>query len=261
MSSGSEGCNCVDQTSVLASIENGVCTTATGEPGVYLKFGGCVPYSYGSNACLQHDQLHDPICQEDLSTTTVPPYCFLSWCYVDAASCRKNSEDVIFKSEYFPAQYDIFYSYSTCNSTDYFWQQHLESFANKVSVIGGSNISAIIPEYQYPVLNKQLPDGTVLNHQYERGDEYFDDSIPFGGIYIDYINSIVALSNGDIQNVTFTHTSKASLKQYPASSFTAAVQDVGHGLMDMAVGPFWITGQRLKMTTFTVPLGEYSCVA
>ena len=57
--------------------------------------------------------------------------------------------------------------------------------------------------------------------------------------------------------MTYTHTSKASLKMYPTSSFTAAVQDVENGLVDMALGPFWITGQRLKMTTFTVPLGEF----
>ncbi len=257
MSSGSEGCNCIDQTSVLASLKNRDCTTATGKPGIYLKLGGsCVPYDYGSNACLQHDLLHDPVCQGDLSTAVIPPYCFQPWCYVDATSCRKNSEEDIFKSEYFLDQHDIFWSYSTCNSTDNFWQQYLESSASNVSVIGGTNITAIIPDYQYPTLNKRLRNGTVLNHQYERGDEYFDDSIPFGGIYIDYMNELVKISNGDIQNVTFTHTSKASLKRYPASSFTAAVQDVENGLMDMAVGPFWITGQRLKMTTYTVPLGE-----
>ncbi len=260
MSSGNEGCNCIDQTSVLASLENRHCTTATGEPGIYLQLGGsCVSYEFGSNACLQHDLLLNPICQGDLSTTTVPSYCFQSWCYVDATSCRKNSEEDIIKSSYFSDQPDIFWSYSTCNTTDYesyFWQEYLESSAKNVSLIGGIDLTAIIPDYLYPSLNKQLPDGTVLNHHYEQGDEYFDDSIPFGGIYIDYMKELAALSNGDIQNVTFTHTSKASLKRYPASSFSAAVRDVGNGLMDMAVGPFWITGQRLKMTTFTVPLGE-----
>jgi len=106
------------------------------------------------------------------------------------------------------------------------------------------------------MMRKELPDGTFM---YKRADDsdntyYFDDTIPFGGVYVDYMNSIVQLSNGDIQNMTYTHTSRASMKQYPSSSFTAAVQDVENGLVDMAVGPFWITGQRLKMTTFTVPL-------
>jgi len=257
MSTGNEGCNCINQTSVLASIQNRDCTTATGEPGVYLNLGGsCVAHDYGSSACLQHDFIHDPNCQTDASTTAVPPYCFQTWCYVDANSCRKNSEEDIYKTEYFSPSNDIFYSYATCNSTDYFWQQQQQLGSSNVSVIGGINITAAIPDYQYPTLNKRLPDGTVLNHQYEQGDEYFDDSVQFGGIYIEYINSVVKISNGDIQNVTFTHTSKASLKRFPASSYTAAVRDVQNGLVDMAVGPLWITGQRLKMTTFTVPLGE-----
>jgi hypothetical protein len=32
------------------------------------------------------------------------------------------------------------------------------------------------------------------------------------------------------------------------------VQDVKNGLVDMSVGPFWITAERLKMVSFTVPL-------
>ena len=238
MSTGNEGCNCINQTSVLASLQNRGCTTATGQPGVYLTLGGsCVAYDYGSSACLQHDFIHDPICQTDASTTAVPPYCFQTWCYVDASTCKTNSEEYIYKSEYFSPSNDIFYSYSTCNSTDHFWQQQLGSSATNVSVIGGINIAAAVPASPDPMLYKQLPDGT-------RTDVYFDDSVPFGGIYIDYINELVKISNGDIQNVTSTHISKGSLKRYPASSFTAAVQDVENGLVDMAVGPFWITGQR-----------------
>jgi len=32
------------------------------------------------------------------------------------------------------------------------------------------------------------------------------------------------------------------------------VQDIEDGLVDMAVGPFWITGQRLKIASFTLPI-------
>ena len=257
MSSGNEGCSCINQTSLLASLDNRDCITPNGLSGVYLTLGGsCVAYEYGSNACLQHDLIHDPICQGDPSTTVVPPWCMQAFCFVDASSCRKNSEEDIYKSDYFP-QHDIFYSYSTCNSTDYFWQQHVGSSATNASVAGGVNISAAVPVLYNPVLMKYLPDGTLVRRQTDADDAYyFDDRVPFGGIYIDYVNSIVKLSNGDIQNVTFTHTSRASLKRYPRSRFTAAVRDVQNGLVDMAVGPFWITGERLKMTSFTVPLGE-----
>ena len=258
MSTGNEGCSCINVTSVLASLDNQHCTTANGLPGVTLALGGsCVPYEYGSNICLRHDLIHDPTCQgDDLSSTVVvPPWCFQSFCYVDGNSCKKNSEENVFKSSYFPQRDNpIFYSYTTCNSTDSFW---IDYFTANVSVAGGINISAAVPRLDNPMLLKQLPDGTLVGTQTDVDDMYyFDDSISFGGIYIDYVNSIVQLSKGDIQNVTYTHTSRASLKQHPTSSFTAAVQDVGRGLVDMAAGPFWVTGQRLRMTSFTIPLGE-----
>ena len=256
MYSGSDGCKCINQTSILASLQNRDCITSAGRPGVDLTIeGSCVPYDYGSSNCLQHDYLHDSRCQGDPSVAEIPNWCFQSWCYVDANSCKKNSDEDIYRSDYFQSLQSLFYSYSTCNSTDYFWQLELES-TNNVLGVEGISITAIVPDYQYPMLNKKLPNGTTI---YERLNDdahyYFDDTIPFGGLYIDYINSLTDMSNGYIQNVTYTHTSRANLKRYPEESYTAAVQDVKNGLADMAVGPFWITAKRLKMTTFTVPLG------
>ena len=258
MSTGNEGCSCINTTSVLASLEDRKCTTASGLPGVYRLGGSCIAYDFGSSACLRHDLIHDPICQiDDLSSAVVvPEWCFQSWCYVDGNSCKKNSEEDVFKSDSFP-QLDIYYSYTTCNSTDSFWLDYVDSSLTNASVAGGVNISAVVPSLDNPVLHKELPDGTLVSYFNDVDDMYyFDDSIPFGGIYIDYVNSIVQLSKGDIQNVTYTHTSRASLKRYPMSSYTAAVQDVERGLVDMAAGPFWITGQRLRMTSYTIPLGK-----
>ena len=61
------------------------------------------------------------------------------------------------------------------------------------------------------------------------------------------------ISNGDIQSMNFTHRSRVSGIVHPASSFTAAVQDIEDGLVDMAVGPFWVTSQRLQMASFSLP--------
>jgi len=61
-------------------------------------------------------------------------------------------------------------------------------------------------------------------------------------------------SNGDIKQVNNTHVSKSSYLMHPTSSFTAAVQDISDGLVDLSVGPFWVTPQRLKMSAFTIPI-------
>ena len=41
---------------------------------------------------------------------------------------------------------------------------------------------------------------------------------------------------------------------HPTSAYTAACQDLQDGIVDMSVGNFWVTAQRLKMTSFTLPL-------
>ena len=86
------------------------------------------------------------------------------------------------------------------------------------------------------------------------GEEYYNNSIPFEGVFINYADSIKENSGGDIADIKYTHRSRISGELHPTSSYTAAVQDVKDGIVDMSVGNFWITAERLKMTTFTVPL-------
>jgi len=72
---------------------------------------------------------------------------------------------------------------------------------------------------------------------------------------ISYMPSMLnkQISNGDIQSMELTHRSRVSGIVHPGSSYTAAVQDVQDGLVDMAIGPFWVTSQRLQMSAFTLP--------
>lgn len=72
---------------------------------------------------------------------------------------------------------------------------------------------------------------------------------------VNYIESLRHLANDDF-NISYTYGSKASRLLHPASSFTAAVQDVKDGLVDFGVGPFWVFGERLEMTSFTLPIGK-----
>jgi len=87
------GCPCIDASSMLASVESRSCQSSNGETGVRLSAeGGCVPLSYGSLKCLQHDLIYDPSCSlANATETPIPAYCFRPWCYVDAESCMKDS--------------------------------------------------------------------------------------------------------------------------------------------------------------------------
>ncbi|KAL7528210.1 hypothetical protein ACHAXR_003461, partial [Thalassiosira sp. AJA248-18] len=331
---GKQGCPCLNTTSTLASLPNRQCQLPTGETGVHLTLGGsCVPFTYGSSTCLQHDRLYDPICHEDqehLGESIIPAYCFRPWCYVDVSACMKESEEQVYRSGYFSheSEVDLFYSYSTCNSTADDWLAVEEDLVGGSPAMGGVSIVANVPMFVLPskyshfilvtcivlvsvvamLLQINLYRGnngssfsfmicyvanistainlfcSVFSVMFKRdgsgqivttmGSEYYDNSIPWEGVYLKYVNSVMEISNGDIRNITVTHRSKssslisngdirnitvthrskASGLVHPSSSYTAAVQDLQDGLVDMAIGPFWITGQRLKMTSFTLPL-------
>ena len=134
-----EGCPCIDTTSSLSSLTDLYCTLLSDGStiGVQLTAGGsCVPFTYGSSSCLPHDLIHDPKCTLDqlfsvsngVNATKsnyiiVPSYCFRSWCFVDPNTCKKQSDERVYRSGYFGYDTDVelFYSYSTCNSTADDW--------------------------------------------------------------------------------------------------------------------------------------------
>jgi len=252
--SGSLGCECVDATSKLQTLAGDrSCETPTGEGGVLLSLGGsCVDYSYGSGGCLQHDLIHDKDCQGGLNGTVVPRHCPQPWCYVERDECKRYSEEEIRASDFFPGL-GLFYSYSTCGGSSEAWMDHVENGTDPIqkNVLNGGQFLAAVPSLQLPNLFKL---DTAGNTVLDKGDEYYDDESPFYGVYINYVKDLVRVSNGDIGGLNFTHVSKASNVEHPSSSYTAAVQDVANGLVDMAVAPFWITDQRLAMTSYTVPL-------
>ena len=65
-------------------------------------------------------------------------------------------------------------------------------------------------------------------------------SIPYEGIVMNYIQSLEALAEGDF-SIEYTHGSRGSKLAHPSSSFTAVVQDIANGLVDIGAGPFWVT--------------------
>ena len=106
---------------------------------------------------------------------------------------------------------------------------------------------ASVPKYQVPIMFKRDENGEPLG---SAGSEYYDNSIGYDGIFPDYIENIVRISSGDIKNVSYTYRSRASSIIHPTSSYTATVQDIQDGLIDIGVAPFWVTGMAvLRFTT------------
>lgn len=98
----------------------------------------------------------------------------------------------------------------------------------------------------------------AMSQRFHHHSSHFDSyvfSVPYKGVLPDFMQSLQDLSMGDI-NVTYTYGSRSSKLLYPFSAYTAAIQDIKDGLVDMAIGSYWITGERLKMAAFTVPISK-----
>jgi hypothetical protein len=180
ISAGKAGCPCINTTSTLASLTNRYCILPDGKSkGIHQSTlgGSCVPFSFGSNQCLQHDLLYDPRCTLDeinkiqqgidsnsnssstnsAAAAIVPSFCLQPFCYVDAETCRKNSIEKVYRSSYFAFDslsrddyghniqnpifdVDIFYSYSTCNATADDWLKVEEDFVDSNRFFGGIDL-------------------------------------------------------------------------------------------------------------------------
>jgi len=141
---------------------------------------------------------------------------------------------------------DIFWSYTVCDTLGDWGPTNVQK-----ETLGGATILVTTPQhYFYPYNYKRNELGEVLS---EPGEEYWNNSIPFEGAMVEYLDQLQTLAKGDF-NVEWTFGSKSSMLIHPNSPYTASVQDVQDGLVDMALGPIWVTGERLRMSTYTVPL-------
>ena len=187
--------------------------------------------------------MYNPICQGTLDETQ--KFCLSNWCFVDKEICKKNSTERVESSSFFNSEanlfypdsgkVDLFYSYTTCNSSSADWADFLAN-GKANSVLRGVPIVSTASYVVTPMAYKTGADGAVLTS--DDSPEYLNDTHPFKGVYIDYMEELIGVSNNDIV-VNYTHRSKSADAMHPQSAGTAAIQDVADGLLDMAVGPYW----------------------
>lgn len=138
-----------------------------------------------------------------------------------------SSQQVFFQEE---AGIDLYYSYTTCNSTGADWEAYKKEEATIDYVLGNIAIVSTPIYVIYPMVFKNDANGVNLG---TGSPEYKDDSVPFEGVYIDYAEELMRVSNGDIAMINYTHRSNAADLGYPSSPGTATVQVVADGLIGM----------------------------
>ena len=195
------------------------------------------PEDFGASFCAQHDIIaQDPLCMSE----TPPDYCAEQWCYIDIQKCKRSSEGY-FQSDSAPSS-GLYYSYSTCNSTVDPWKAHLTT-----SKLQDEFIGVVIPGFWAPAHYKLTESGEIA--EWDSEAEYYNDTVPWRGWIIDYLEALA--ESTDIAGFNYTFRSGGSDVVSPSSAWTAAVHDVSAGIANISVSSFWITSSRLELTTFT----------
>jgi len=179
----------------------------------------CYPFDYGLGECRQWDLDLAPYCNKNESL-----FCDQSWCYVNDNNCGVAHE----KSQYInTATTDIYYSYSTCGSTDYFNSGN--GIANTLS-------------------GRTLKVAYLKNTGGWKGTYWDEERNIWTGptkILIDEISNEAGFE------MEVTPISTYAMAAQPRSNFTACVQDISYGRLDFCIAMFSETPTRISMAPIT----------
>ena len=250
-------CPCVESSSPLLSFDafSGSgdvlvdCVDYTPEPGLFVP-SHCYPAGYGSS-CTPWDTMLPPDC----NTTHPPGWCALSWCYVDKDACKTTTHGIQ-RSVLFPSRRDLFFSYSTCQP------ENADAFMNarNGANLGGINLVVSIPGLAYPTHFKRIESSSAVGIVQTANETiYSDESIPFEGAIIDYLEALKPfVRQYNITGFTYTWTSRgARASANDGSEWTGAVHEVVNNVADMAASTFWVTTPRTLIITsgrFSAPI-------
>ena len=199
--------------------------------------GSCYPINFGSHSCQAHDFGVDPLCSS-VADGERPLYCQNQWCYVDPTKC-KDSDHLYYKSTFLGLrQQEVYYSYSTCNSSNTDWDNF-----NTFNKLANVDVTITIPGLWEPGHYKDIDEDNLTEEHL-----YLDDSIPWKGWVIDYLEAVLQLSN--IGSFNYTYRSQGT-KVISPSAYTASMGDIKAGISDVVASSLWITSERLAMTPFT----------
>ena len=214
------------------------------------------PPDYGFQGCQAYDA---GLALEGCDVLSPPEYCSRAWCYVDAERCPENAQKCIAEggevgsrtSPYCREREhersvvlgqtgaaDMLYSYATCGNVDYYGPAHFQK------KIGRRQVILSVPDDEYP---PWLVRGAV-----EKGLSHWQGNT---GVLPSLVEAFAV--DLDLNLTLRDHFASAqSRAQYPGSSFTACVLDVRAGKVDLCVGNFWVTAERLALVHFVQPFSE-----
>lgn len=251
---GHAGCPCVDHTEgywagVIAPFlrvggtrlnitDKGACAGTT----VPRDFGvGCAAHDLRSCYCRDGSGEMLANCTDDVAAETVDPgqcaptSCWERFCYVDPANCKAALNP---KRSHFYA--GMHYSYHTCGN--------LNTFDVNPHITAMAGVSELRISSPYGAATQTVTFENWRQVMVPKDAHYF-----FRAMAWVLMSALKRLGVNNSQ-LRFINVSQESINQKPESKFTACAHDVALGWVDLCVGDFWETPERMKMTPFTSAL-------
>ena len=144
----------------------------------------------------------------------------------------------------------IFYSFGTCSDGIPTTGESLAYLAatDSIATIGaGQMLQVAIPTMDFPIHFKRDASGAVVLGVED--DLYYDDSVPWEGSMINYMDAILSIAPYAAFN--YTYTTPTSRVVFPDSKWTATVHDVQKRVVDIGGSDFWVTAERTGMVAFS----------
>ena len=229
---GKQGCRCTTIPHQPTTEPNAVCTTNP-----LMGADSCVPLNFGVGRCNEWDQDFAYCNGSAADAAAASAFCDEPWCYVNASECH-SSDQSYWRSTLFGSNVELYYSYSTCGGDQRVWEA-----ANVLAGLKGKTIRAAIPKLYYPSHYHT----NATNHVVDRPEATdIELTTNLKGFWIDYYTAMAAAGQFSIEWKAVSHFSRGKY----SSAWTACTRDVQRGLIDVCVGNFWTTPERLQMTNF-----------
>lgn len=167
----------------------------------------------------------------------------------DAMECRARPRTTEEQYLWLKGKTQLYFSYQTCGNRDFY----TDSSKSVQSVIAGRLFTAVMPSAPYAPWT--YPPGYAPDALFDKAHPAWKDN---GGILVKLVTAIAEKHDPPlVPSLLKGFASKRSRSSFPNSSFTACVMDVAVGNIDVCIGNFWLTLDRLSMgVNFVQPFGQ-----
>eukprot|EP00802_Teleaulax_amphioxeia_P007908 Tamp_07916.p1 GENE.Tamp_07916~~Tamp_07916.p1 ORF type:complete len:713 (+),score=98.31 Tamp_07916:42-2141(+) len=231
------------------------------------------PATYGLQGCQAYDAKLANALTGCTGAAGQPAFCEDKWCYVDPATCAINKRTCEeaggvrggyvdpacrlrshFKSAVLESEgADLFFSYQTCGERDLFSEASIQKS------VAGRKMTAVVSPTGLPpwIVRPSLLTDADFEAKSPGRWKGLSGTLPklVDAIARDHEPPLeITLLDGwrSDQSMEIQKT----LRGNAASSYTACVQDVAVGKVDICISDFWVTAERLQLgASFILPYG------